>query len=90
MVSDGTLDMVVTLVWVGALAVVLLAQAFVAWFTHRHVTKSARMAERLARATAPRTPEPPVPAPVPLPSKATMCIVALSLAARMHGLVPAS
>jgi len=53
MLADATLDTIVTLSWVGVLAVVLLAQAFVGWMGHRYVTKSARMAERLARATAP-------------------------------------
>lgn len=76
MVADGTLEMVVTLVWVGALAVVLLVQAFVAWSTHRQVTRSARMAERLARATDPRTHAPPVPAPVPLPARPRLEVVA--------------
>jgi len=51
MVANGTLDAVVTLAWVMPLALFLVAQAFVAWLAHRHATRSAREAERLARAT---------------------------------------
>ena len=51
MVANGTLDAVVTLAWVTPLALFLVAQAFVAWLAHRHATRSAREAERLARAT---------------------------------------
>jgi hypothetical protein len=75
MVANGTLDTVVTLIWVGALALVLLVQAFVGWLAHRYVTRSARMAARLAGATAPREAAPPVAPPVPLPTKPRLEIV---------------
>ena len=78
MVADGTLDMIVTLSWVGVLALVLVAQAFVAWLTHRQVSKSVRMAERLARATAPRPssePGPAAPVPVALLERPRLSVV---------------
>jgi Flp pilus assembly protein TadB len=51
MVAMPTLDLVVTLTWVGALAAFLLGQAFLAWLAHRHATRSARLAAKLADAT---------------------------------------
>jgi hypothetical protein len=52
MVANATLDAVVTLAWVGPLALFLVAEAFLAWLGHRHATRSAREAARLARATS--------------------------------------
>ena len=54
MIANGTLDAVVTLAWVTPITLYLVAQAFVAWLAHRHATRSAREAERLARATQAR------------------------------------
>jgi hypothetical protein len=51
MVAMPTLDLIVSTVWVGALAVVLLAQAVYAWLGHRHWVRFAREAARLAEAT---------------------------------------
>jgi hypothetical protein len=51
MVAMPALDLIVSTAWVGALAVVLLAQAVYAWLGHRHWTRAARQAARLAEAT---------------------------------------
>jgi hypothetical protein len=51
MVAIPALDLVVSIVWVGALAVVLLAQAVYAWLGHRQWARYARHAARLAEAT---------------------------------------
>jgi ABC-type nickel/cobalt efflux system permease component RcnA len=56
MLAMPTLDLVVTLVWIGGLAIVVLAQAVLAWLAHRQATRAARMAARLAEAT--ETPRP--------------------------------
>jgi len=53
MVAMPTLDLIVSIVWVGALAVVLLAQAVYLWLGHRHWARYARYAARLADATRP-------------------------------------
>ena len=76
MVANATLDTMVTLCWVGVLAVALVAQAFVGWLRHRYATKSARMSERLARATALRTiPEAPAPATIARSAKPHLEVV---------------
>lgn len=51
MVANGALDTIVTLAWVGPLALVLLGRAFLTWLRHRRATESARVAAKLARAT---------------------------------------
>jgi hypothetical protein len=47
------LDLIVSVLWIGVLAVVLLVQAVYAWLGHRHWARSAREAARLAAATRP-------------------------------------
>jgi hypothetical protein len=53
MVAMPALDLIVSTVWVGGLAIVLLAQAVYAWLGHRHWARYARQAARLAEATRP-------------------------------------
>ena len=56
MVAMPTLDLIVSIIWVGALAIALLVQALYAWVGHRYWARSAREAERLAAATRPAPP----------------------------------
>ena len=51
MVAMPALDLIVSTVWVGALAVVLLVQAVHAWLGHRQWARFASQAARLAEAT---------------------------------------
>ncbi|HYT78436.1 MAG TPA: hypothetical protein VEQ37_04110 [Actinomycetota bacterium] len=55
MVARPTLDSVVSLVWIGGLALVLLVRAMFVWVRFRYATRSARHARRLADATQPVT-----------------------------------
>jgi len=47
------LDSVVSLVWIGGLALVLLGKAVTAWLRFRYATRSAVHASRLAEVTRP-------------------------------------
>ncbi len=62
MVAMQELDSVVSLVWIGGLALVLLVRAMLVWVRFRYATRSARHAQRLAdatkRATTPATERP--------------------------------
>ena len=53
MVAMPTLDLIVAALWVGALALILVAQATYVWLSHRHWARAAREAGRLAAATRP-------------------------------------
>ncbi len=53
MVAMPMLDSVVSLVWIGGLALVLLIRAMLVWLRFRHATRSALHAQRLADATKP-------------------------------------
>jgi hypothetical protein len=57
MVAMPTLDLIVSVLWIGGLAMVLLVQAVYAWLGHRHWARYARQAARLAEATRPRSME---------------------------------
>ncbi|HEX9236178.1 MAG TPA: hypothetical protein VF972_07855 [Actinomycetota bacterium] len=47
-----TLDLIVSAIWIGALLVVILAQAVFLYLRHRLATKQAESAARLAKAIA--------------------------------------
>jgi hypothetical protein len=53
MVAMPVLDSVVSLLWIGGLALVLLSRAVFSWFRFRHATRSALHARRLDEATRP-------------------------------------
>jgi hypothetical protein len=53
MVAMAVLDSVVSLVWIGGLALVLLGKALLSWVRFRQATRSAAHARRLAEATRP-------------------------------------
>ena len=61
MVAMPALDLIVSVLWIAGLAVVLVAQAVYAWLGHRHWSRYARQAQRLAEAMRP--PPQPVPSP---------------------------
>jgi Zn-dependent protease with chaperone function len=50
MLAISTTATIVSAVWVGALTLVLVAQAVRSWWAWRHVARAARQAARLARA----------------------------------------
>jgi hypothetical protein len=52
MVAMPAIDLIVAAVWVGALCIVMLAQAALLYVRHRFATKQAQGADRLATAIA--------------------------------------
>jgi hypothetical protein len=53
MVATTRLATMVSLIWVGALALVLVIRALVSWLAFRSATRSAARAKEIAEATAP-------------------------------------
>jgi hypothetical protein len=54
MVAMPVLDLIITAVWVGGLALFLVGQAMVSWWRFRYAARAAAHARRLSEATASR------------------------------------
>jgi hypothetical protein len=71
MVAMQSLDLIITTVWVGGLALFLVGQAVVSWWRFRYATRSAAHARQLSEATASPPAEEADVLPFPARSAAT-------------------